>query len=533
MLARPADAGLAENLLEEFLGDLANPPYAPPLNYGDDPRLRWLVALLDSHPQDKFLLICRCQPKLHALEEALRLRSGVALARFHEGLGIVQRDRNAAYFAQADGARLLLATEIGSEGRNFQFAHRLVLWDLPLDPDLLEQRIGRLDRIGQRHPIAIHLAVLEHSAQHALARWYDQGMNAFRQSPEDGRELLKRFGARVAACACDLERRRHEAEAQLQELIGETTRVHAELAERIAAGRDRLLEFASRRAAGDENLRHALLASDADAQGDAYIERLLEHCGVQIEEHGQRTVLLDPDLVSSEALPGLADGPAEATFDRGTALVREELPFLRPDHPLVQAALDQVLGGERGNAAFAVDPKLPARTALLEAGTLPAAAADSRGERQPWRRARRPCTGCRGQSPLRRPPGRSGALPRGAGEAGAAHAQRLRAVGECARRAPDRRRSSRRELGTRRRNRTPGRARPHQPRRAPRGNRRSPARARRPARSDRRRPPAARRGAFDREPGFPRARQVACASQAKPTAWRPSICIGSERSDAR
>ena len=78
----------------------------------------------------------------------------MAVARFHEGLSIVQRDRNAACFAEPDGARLLLCTEIGSEGRNFQFAHHLMLWDLPLDPDLLEQRIGRLDRIGQRGDIA-------------------------------------------------------------------------------------------------------------------------------------------------------------------------------------------------------------------------------------------------------------------------------------------------------------------------------------------------------------------------------------------
>jgi ATP-dependent helicase HepA len=63
----------------------------------------------------------------------------------------------------------------------------------------------------------------------------------------------------------------------------------------------------------------------------------------------------------------LSDGPAEATFDRATALAREELIFLRADHPLLQAALDQLLGGEGGNAAFLVDGKLPARSALLEA----------------------------------------------------------------------------------------------------------------------------------------------------------------------
>ena len=66
-------------------------------------------------------------------------------------------DRAAAYFADEElGAQVFVCSEIGSEGRNFQFSNQLVLFDLPLNPDLLEQRIGRLDRIGQRHTVIIH-----------------------------------------------------------------------------------------------------------------------------------------------------------------------------------------------------------------------------------------------------------------------------------------------------------------------------------------------------------------------------------------
>jgi superfamily II DNA/RNA helicase len=121
-------------------GDRADARSAPDLAGAADRRLA----------PAKLLLICRTRAKVELLEEAaLRLKSGARVARFHEGLTLAQRDRNAAYFAQEDGARVLLCSEIGSEGRNFQFAHHLVLWDIPADPDLLEQRIGRLDRIGQ------------------------------------------------------------------------------------------------------------------------------------------------------------------------------------------------------------------------------------------------------------------------------------------------------------------------------------------------------------------------------------------------
>ncbi|MCO6763725.1 hypothetical protein KQH43_32020, partial [Streptomyces sp. EL5] len=79
----------------------------------------------------------------------------------HEGMSILERDRAAAYFADEEfGAQVLICSEIGSEGRNFQFAHHLVLFDLPAHPDLLEQRIGRLDRIGQRHTIQLHVPYL-------------------------------------------------------------------------------------------------------------------------------------------------------------------------------------------------------------------------------------------------------------------------------------------------------------------------------------------------------------------------------------
>ncbi len=81
----------------------------------------------------------------------MHLRAGIRSTAFYEGLSIIERDRAAAYFAdEINGAQTLVCSEIGSEGRNFQFAHHLILFDLPLNPDLLEQRIGRLDRIGQQ-----------------------------------------------------------------------------------------------------------------------------------------------------------------------------------------------------------------------------------------------------------------------------------------------------------------------------------------------------------------------------------------------
>ena len=109
------------------------------------------------------------------LENTLRTREGIRCTVFHEGMSLLERDKSAAYFADPDtGAQVMLCSEIGSEGRNFQFSHHLVLFDLPLNPDLLEQRIGRLDRIGQKNVVQIHVPYLQDTPQRTLIRWYHE-----------------------------------------------------------------------------------------------------------------------------------------------------------------------------------------------------------------------------------------------------------------------------------------------------------------------------------------------------------------------
>ena len=365
--AESLDDGARQALLVEFHADVQQPPAVLEHDYASDPRIDDLVKLVEQHPQEKFLLICRTRAKVLAIEDALRTRSGVGVARFHEDLSLLQRDRNAAWFAQPDGARLLLCSEIGSEGRNFQFAHHLVLWDLPLDPDLLEQRIGRLDRIGQNRDIVLHVPVVADSAQHMLARWHHEAVDGLRQSPADGRELLRRFGDTLVQLAEAHARDGGGRDQELEVLIDETRAAHRELAAMMQDGRDRLLELAAQRAPQADALEAALGEADGDAVRDTFIQRLFEHFGVHIDDVDADSVRLDPEYLATDAFPGLADGPVAATFSRRAALAREDLVLLRPDHPMVAGAIDLLLSTESGNAAFLIDGKLPPRSVLLQA----------------------------------------------------------------------------------------------------------------------------------------------------------------------
>lgn len=364
--APDADDTLAGRLRAEFLHDIGKTHAEPEHDYLHDPRFDALVALLDRIAPAKVLVLCANRAKVQALEDALRTRSGVGFARFHEDMNLLQRDRNAAYFAQPDGARVLVASEIGAEGRNFQFAQHLVLWDLPLDPDQLEQRIGRLDRIGQQGDVHIHSLVVDGSPQHAVQRWYDEGLEAFSRVCADGRALALRFARPLVDCALD-DSAADERQSQLDALIAQTRAVHAELAEQIASGRDHLLELAARRGAGVGELRHALARDDIDPARDEFILRLLEAIGVHNEPLGHALVSLDPEYLVAEGFEDLSDGVRQATFDRARALGRDDLLYLRMDHPLVSGAMDLLLGGETGNAAVMLDEDLPARSVILEA----------------------------------------------------------------------------------------------------------------------------------------------------------------------
>jgi ATP-dependent helicase HepA len=87
-----------------------------------DSRFIWLVKLLEQLNGDKVLLICKYAETALELERTLKNHAGIYAAVFHEGMSIIERDRAAAWFADMESrAQLLICSEIGSEGRNFNF----------------------------------------------------------------------------------------------------------------------------------------------------------------------------------------------------------------------------------------------------------------------------------------------------------------------------------------------------------------------------------------------------------------------------
>lgn len=318
----------------------------PPAEEALDAKVKWLAALLRKHADQKFLLICRSRTLAEQVHERLLHEISLHAALFHEGLTLMQRDRQAAWFAEEEGARLLLCSEIGSEGRNFQFAHHLVLFDLPDDPELLEQRIGRLDRIGQTSTIQIHVPYLEGTAEEVLARWYDEGLNAFEKNLHGATELLQ-------ALAADLRPLLEAFDADgLQRFIQASRKLRQQVTRKLERGHDRLLELNSCKPAQAEAVVEAIRAQDANTEFEEFFIRLVDHFGMHVEELGQRSYFLLPGNLTTDAFPALPDEGLTVCFDRSRALARENVAFLTPDHPMVRGALDLLLGAEGGNSSF-------------------------------------------------------------------------------------------------------------------------------------------------------------------------------------
>jgi hypothetical protein len=134
-----------------------------------------LLRLVDEYP-DKMVIFTQ----FRATQELLRRRleeAGHGVAVFHGGLSRLGKE--AAINDFRGRARLLLATESGSEGRNLQFAHAVCNFDLPWNPMRIEQRIGRLSRIGQTQDIHVFNLVAAGTVEEAVLHLLEAKLNLF------------------------------------------------------------------------------------------------------------------------------------------------------------------------------------------------------------------------------------------------------------------------------------------------------------------------------------------------------------------
>jgi ATP-dependent helicase HepA len=312
-----------------------------------DPRIDWLNHCLKQLKPEKVLVITANMQTALDIAQTLKVRTGLHVPVFHEHMNLVARDRAAAFFANQDeGSQVLVCSEIGSEGRNFQFAHHLILFDLPLNPDLLEQRIGRLDRIGQTETIQIHVPYIEHTAQAVIFHWYHQGLNAFKQPCHAGQAVFQQMNTALKQVF------QHSPSEEMQsQLINTTQIVNQTLNEALHQGRDKLLEYNSFRPDIANKLIQQAMQEDMNPDLPLFMDAIFDCFGVEIEDHRTGSYKIQPSERMTAPFPGLADEGMIITYDRNTALANENFHYLTWVHPTVVNAIDRVVSSEFGNAS--------------------------------------------------------------------------------------------------------------------------------------------------------------------------------------
>src|SRR5512136_119337 len=332
---------------------------------------------------------------LRALRDRIAERERLEALLYDEAATLEARDRLVARFRDPEGPMLLLSGESGGEGRNFQFASHLVCLDLPDSPLTLEQRIGRLDRLGQGRPVEIH--VLPEPGEEAfLADLYEKEIGIF-DEPVGGLDAV------LASVPDELAALR----AARTEKARETFR--REIAERVAEGRraqhegyDPLLDV---RSASIPELTalvstaFARMGEDPPEEGEEMVVEAVRRVGMDVDTdenvHPFEAAFTFGSSMRIEALPGM-EMPAEertllGSFWRETAVVREELEWFATGHRLAEALLELARDGEAGRTAFLQSRAAPRGGGLYLRWRLrwPAPADLAPGARVPSRQASR------------------------------------------------------------------------------------------------------------------------------------------------
>ena len=313
-----------------------------------DPRIEWLVAQAPRwrDAREKTLVFVAHRETLEMLRTALSHRAQLATGAFHEELPPARRDLEVARFREAGGPSLLVSTEAGGEGRNFEFCRRLVLFDLPWKPSVVEQRIGRLDRIGRTLPVEIVY------------------FRPPRGAGADAVRLFERLGLFREPLA-GVEPELAQVEGTLEEVAGHPSALLSDdaceaIVTGVGAARTRIREAAFQqlhRHPYRADMAASILARvpvELDALNQDVVVTACARLGFSVE-HTRGRHIFAIELGSGalvDSLPGVRTGSAYVgSFDREEAVEDETVDFFASGHPLVEGVLAHFEDGMLGRVA--------------------------------------------------------------------------------------------------------------------------------------------------------------------------------------
>jgi ATP-dependent helicase HepA len=320
-----------------------------------DPRVEWLLekAATWQHAKEKTLVFVAERSTLEALREALNRSTGLRVGMFHEDMSAKRRDIEVAQFRLSAGPSLLISTECGGEGRNFEFCTRMLLYDLPWNPIVVEQRIGRLDRIGRKTPVEIMYFRPPNGLGATVAQLYER-LGIFERPLSSLETELRGVQEAIEAVAI--------GSAMTS---GASATAGAELFEDILAQTEEAYDRVQQ--AAYAHLHREPYRPDMAAEILARVPPELEELtrdvvlaacrelGLFFEEHdGGRRHWIELDARARvESLPGLGSKASFlGTFFREKAVEDETIDYFASGHPLVEGLLAHLDEAALGRVAL-------------------------------------------------------------------------------------------------------------------------------------------------------------------------------------
>jgi ATP-dependent helicase HepA len=336
-----------------------------------------LRGVWKGEPTAKVLVFTESRDTLDMLQTELG-REGVEALGYHGDLPLVERDRQVARFRDPEGPRVLLCTEVGGEGRNFQFAHHLVHYDLPWSPATVEQRIGRLDRIGQTHPVEIHVFDPAGTLASDVLMLLAEAVGVFGETVGGLDAVLEEVEDRLAELALLPREARveyaRELKAKVEAARAQVKRAYDPLLDVRSFDKpavERLVRRAQERMGieADEDgedgeapgLEDGLwgVARDLDERLEESVTELARRVGIGVDTDEQveafQVAFQFGHALKVDGLPGLdvmEDRTLLGTFWRDTAVEAEELEYFATGHPLVEALFGFLRDGPYGRSGF-------------------------------------------------------------------------------------------------------------------------------------------------------------------------------------
>jgi ATP-dependent helicase HepA len=314
-----------------------------------------VLEIIKKYPDNKILVLCHSKVIVLKLIQELKLIENFKIATFHSDQSLMERDRQAAYFADDEGANILVSTEVGSEGRNFEFSSHLILFDLPKLPDQLEQRIGRLDRIGQENNINVHIPYIQNTFEDTMFRWYNNVFEAFTSSPKGANSFYEQHHHTFKNL---LESQFQEE--KISEFITVMKSEYLKLKESLEKGRDLIIETHSYNDVKAKSIIKEIHSYQEKNTPHSFLDSVFNAIGVSYEELNEQVYFIKAtDNMLIPSFPGLGEDGISITYDRDFSLKFDNIALVSWEHPIVHACFELLLSSQLGNVAIIKQEEIP------------------------------------------------------------------------------------------------------------------------------------------------------------------------------